>query len=160
MLFRVTTVITPGRRHDVPDVAGRADHRRGIGNGVSLIIMAGIVSQLPTAIWQPARERRAPARSSPLTVIVGVRDRRSALICFICFMERAQRKVLIQYPKRQTARGMMQGDKSHLPLKINTAGVIPPIFASSLLLMPLTIAQFAGNRVHGNGRWSDILHRR
>ena len=63
---------------------------------------------------------------------------------FICFMERAQRRVLIQYPKRQTARGMMQQERSHLPLKINTAGVIPPIFASSLLLMPLTVLQFAG----------------
>jgi preprotein translocase subunit SecY len=80
-----------------------------------------------------------------------------ALICFICFMERATRKVLIQYPKRQTARGMMQGDKSYLPLKINTSGVIPPIFASSLLLMPLTVAQFAGQRVHGGSRWGDFV---
>ena len=62
-------------------------------------------------------------------------------------MERAQRRVLIQYPKRQTQRGMMQADKSHLPLKLNTSGVIPPIFASSLLLMPLTIAQFAGKKL-------------
>ena len=67
-------------------------------------------------------------------------------------MERAQRRVLIQYPKRQTARGQMQAERSHLPLKINTAGVIPPIFASSLLLMPLTIAQFAGNRADGRER--------
>ncbi len=68
----------------------------------------------------------------------------AVLILFICFMERAQRRVLIQYPKRQTARGQIQPERSHLPLKVNTAGVIPPIFASSLLLMPLTIAQFAG----------------
>ena len=66
------------------------------------------------------------------------------LVLFICFMERAQRRVLIQYPKRQTARGMMQQERSHLPIKINTAGVIPPIFASSLLLMPLTVLQMAG----------------
>ena len=73
-------------------------------------------------------------------------------------MERAQRRVLIQYPKRQTARGQMQAERSHLPLKINTAGVIPPIFASSLLLMPLTIAQFAGNRVdRPTAHWSDLL---
>ena len=72
-------------------------------------------------------------------------------------MERAQRRVLIQYPKRQTARGQMQAERSHLPLKINTAGVIPPIFASSLLLMPLTIAQFAGNRATmARARWGDV----
>jgi preprotein translocase subunit SecY len=79
------------------------------------------------------------------------------LIGGICFMERAQRRVLIQYPKRQTQRGMMQADKSHLPLKINTANVIPPIFASSLLLMPLTITQFAGQRVAGESRWGDFI---
>jgi preprotein translocase subunit SecY len=79
------------------------------------------------------------------------------LVLFICFVERAQRRVPIQYPKRQTARGMMQAERSHLPIKINIAGVIPPIFASSLLLMPLTIAQFAGNRVEGESAWSDAL---
>src|SRR3546814_17611255 len=72
-------------------------------------------------------------------------------------MERAQRRVLIQYPKRQTARGQMQAERSHLPLKINTAGVIPPIFASSLLLLPMTIAQFAGNRVQGESFRGDLL---
>src|SRR3546814_6862954 len=72
-------------------------------------------------------------------------------------MERAQRKILIQYPKRQTAQGMMQGDSSHLPLKINTAGVIPPIFASSLLLMPLTVAQFSGQRAAGESAWGDTM---
>ena len=72
-------------------------------------------------------------------------------------MELAQRRILIQYPKRQTARGGMQAEKSHLPLKINTANVIPPIFASSLLLMPLTIAQFAGNRVEGESAWGDFI---
>ena len=79
------------------------------------------------------------------------------LILIICFMERAQRRVLIQYPKRQTARGMMQADKSHLPLKINTANVIPPIFASSLLALPLTITQFAGKHINGESRWGDFI---
>ena len=79
-----------------------------------------------------------------------------ALVLFICFMERAQRRILIQYPKRQTQRGM-QADRSHLPLKINTAGVIPPIFASSLLLMPLTVSQFAGQRVAGDNAWGDFI---
>jgi preprotein translocase subunit SecY len=72
-------------------------------------------------------------------------------------MERAQRRVLIQYPKRQTARGQIQQERSHLPLKVNTAGVIPPIFASSLLLMPLTVAQFAGNQTAGESRWGDFI---
>jgi len=67
-----------------------------------------------------------------------------AMVLFICFMERGTRRLLIQYPKRASAKGMMQADRSHLPLKLNTAGVIPPIFASSLLLLPLTISQFAG----------------
>ncbi|HWH17558.1 MAG TPA: preprotein translocase subunit SecY [Allosphingosinicella sp.] len=128
---------------------------RGIGNGVSLIIMAGIVAQLPTALAQVFEGGRTGALEP--VVIVGVVLLAVALVGFICFMERAQRRVLIQYPKRQTARGMMQAERSHLPLKINTAGVIPPIFASSLLLMPLTIAQFAGNRVEGESTWGDIL---
>jgi preprotein translocase subunit SecY len=73
------------------------------------------------------------------------------LILFICFMERAQRRVLIQYPKRQTARGAIQQERSHLPIKVNVAGVIPPIFASSLLLMPLTVIQMAGATPDGQG---------
>ena len=79
------------------------------------------------------------------------------LIIFICFMERAQRRILFKYPKRQTARGQIQQERSHLPLKVNTANVIPPIFASSLLLMPLTIAQFAGNRTAGESAWGDFV---
>jgi preprotein translocase subunit SecY len=114
---------------------------RGIGNGISLIIMAGIVSTLPQSIGQLLEKMRTG--TNPLEII-GILAAVLAVIAFICFMERAQRRVLIQYPKRQTARGMAQGDKSFLPLKINTAGVIPPIFASSLLLMPLTLTQFAG----------------
>jgi preprotein translocase subunit SecY len=77
--------------------------------------------------------------------IVGLIAMVVAMILFICFMERGTRRLLIQYPKRASAKGMMQADRSHLPLKLNTAGVIPPIFASSLLLLPLTITQFAGN---------------
>ncbi len=128
---------------------------RGIGNGVSLIIMAGIVSQLPKSLAQVLDSGRTGSMQ-PLQVI-GVLVAVLSMIAFICFMERAQRRVLIQYPKRQTARGMMQADKSHLPLKINTAGVIPPIFASSLLLMPLTIAQFAGQNVTRDDWWGDAF---
>jgi preprotein translocase subunit SecY len=116
---------------------------RGIGNGVSLIIMAGIVAQMPTFVTQLMAQYSAGDTGSLL--IVSLIALIVALILFICFMERAQRRLLIQYPKRATQRGMMQADRSHLPLKINTAGVIPPIFASSLLLLPLTITQFAGN---------------
>ncbi|MXP27421.1 preprotein translocase subunit SecY [Porphyrobacter algicida] len=118
---------------------------RGIGNGVSLIIMAGIVSRFP----QFASNLFDGGRTGAIGpgVIVGFFVMIVVLILFISFMERAQRRLLIQYPKRATAKGMMQADRSHLPLKINTAGVIPPIFASSLLLLPLTITQFAGNSV-------------
>ncbi|WP_156841591.1 preprotein translocase subunit SecY [Novosphingobium aquimarinum] len=116
---------------------------RGIGNGVSLIIMAGIVAQMPTFVSQLMAQYSAGDTGSLL--ILSLIALIVVLILFICFMERAQRRLLIQYPKRATQRGMMQADRSHLPLKINTAGVIPPIFASSLLLLPLTITQFAGN---------------
>ncbi len=116
---------------------------RGIGNGVSLIIMAGIVAQIPTVVGNLFEGGRSGSVSSFL--IVGLIVLIVGLILVICFMERAQRRLLIQYPKRATQRGMMQADRSHLPLKINTAGVIPPIFASSLLLLPLTITQFAGS---------------
>jgi preprotein translocase subunit SecY len=128
---------------------------RGIGNGISLIVMAGIVSQLPRALVNVFEGGRT-GTMSPL-LIFGILILVIGLIAFICFMERAQRRVLIQYPKRQSARGMMQSDKSFLPLKINTANVIPPIFASSLLLMPLTLAQFAGNQVAGESTWGDIV---
>jgi len=116
---------------------------RGIGNGVSLIIMAGIVAQMPTFVGNLFEGGRTGSTS--LIVIVGLVLLLVGMILFICFMERAQRRLLIQYPKRASQRGMMQADRSHLPLKLNTAGVIPPIFASSLLLLPLTISQFAGN---------------
>jgi preprotein translocase subunit SecY len=115
---------------------------RGIGNGISLIIMAGIVATLPQALVQMFEGGRTGIMD-PLLIMTIILIALS-LIGFICFMERAQRRVLVQYPKRQTARGLMQQDRSHLPIKINTAGVIPPIFASALLLMPLTVIQWAG----------------
>ncbi|WP_313535813.1 preprotein translocase subunit SecY [Sphingomonas sp.] len=126
---------------------------RGIGNGISLIIMAGIVSRLPVTVVQLLEGGRA--RGEWFTVI-GVTVGVAALVLFICFMERAQRRILIQYPKRQTARGV-QAERSHLPLKLNTAGVIPPIFASSLLLLPLTITQFAGQAVSGESWMGDLI---
>jgi preprotein translocase subunit SecY len=119
---------------------------RGIGNGVSLIIMAGIVARLPQAVAQLLEGSRSGSLNGLL--VVGIIALTIGLILFICFMERAQRRVLIQYPKRQTARGIQQ-ERSHLPIKLNTAGVIPPIFASSLLLMPLTVLNWAGNQAGG-----------
>src|SRR3546814_1598782 len=90
------------------------------------------------------------------SVILRVLGGAVVIIAFISFMELAQRRVLVQYPKRATQRGM-QADRSHLPLKVNTSGVIPPIFASSLLLMPLTVTQMMGNRVAGESAWGDFL---
>jgi preprotein translocase subunit SecY len=120
---------------------------RGVGNGISLIIFAGIVAELPSALAGTLELGRQGALSTfiILALIIMV----VAVIAFIVFMERAQRRLLVQYPKRQTASGMAQGDNSHLPLKLNTAGVIPPIFASSLLLMPITLANFSGDASGG-----------
>jgi preprotein translocase subunit SecY len=127
---------------------------RGIGNGVSLIIMAGIVANMPTNIFNLVNGSRTGSMDSITVVLIVAAV--VGIVLFICFMERAQRRILIQYPKRQTQRGV-QSDRSHLPLKLNTAGVIPPIFASSLLLMPLTITQLAGNKVKGDTWWGDVV---
>jgi len=126
---------------------------RGIGNGVSLIIMAGIVASLPMHMAQLFEGGRSGTMNPVL--VAGIIAMAVGLVLFICFMERAQRRVPIQYPKRQTARGMMQAERSHLPIKINISGVIPPIFASSLLLMPLTAIQMMGSR--GSADSNDIL---
>ncbi|MEN3599696.1 preprotein translocase subunit SecY [Brucella melitensis] len=114
---------------------------RGIGNGISLIIFSGIVANLPHAISGTLELGRTGALATGL--ILGVIVLAVALVAVIVFVERAQRRLLIQYPKRQVGNRMFQGDTSHLPLKLNTAGVIPPIFASSLLLLPATVAGFA-----------------
>jgi len=128
---------------------------RGIGNGVSLIIMAGIVAQFPTFAANLFEGGRAGTISSAL--IIGLVVMVIILILIICFFERAQRRLLIQYPKRAAQRGGMQADRSHLPLKLNTAGVIPPIFASSLLLLPLTITQFAGSSIDTSTGWGSFV---
>ena len=154
MLFRVAAVVSLIGGTMFLMWLGEQITSRGIGNGVSLIIMAGIVANLPTTIVNLMESGRSGSINPG--VILGVVVAVVILVLFICFMERAQRRILIQYPKRQTQRGM-QADRSHLPLKLNTAGVIPPIFASSLLLLPLTISQFAGNRVAGESRMGDII---
>jgi preprotein translocase subunit SecY len=113
---------------------------RGIGNGMSLIIFAGIVANLPSAIAGTLELGRQGAISTGL--IIGVIVMVVAIIYFVVFMERAQRRLLINYPKRQVGNKLYEGQTSFLPLKLNTSGVIPPIFASSLLLLPATIASF------------------
>ena len=115
---------------------------RGVGNGISLIIFAGIVAELPGALAGTLELGRQGALST--FIILALMIMVVAVIAFIVFVERAQRRLLVQYPKRQMGNRMMSGDNSHLPLKLNTAGVIPPIFASSLLLLPITVANFSG----------------
>ncbi len=116
---------------------------RGIGNGTSLIIFAGIVANLPHALASTLEQGRTgalpPAMILALVVIV------IAVITFVVFIERAQRRMIVQYPKRQVGQRMFGGDSTHLPLKINTSGVIPPIFASSLLMIPATVIGFSGS---------------
>ena len=154
MMFRVAAVISLIGGTMFLMWLGEQITSRGIGNGVSLIIMAGIVAHLPTSLFNLLEGGRSGSLDP--VKLIGIIVAIVLLVLFICFMERAQRRILIQYPKRQTQRGM-QAERSHLPLKLNMSGVIPPIFASSLLLMPLTITQFAGNRVSGESWWGDVI---
>ena len=158
--FRISTVITLSGGTMFLMWLGEQITARGVGNGVSLIIFAGIVANLPQALITLFELGRNG--SMPAWIIVAIMLGSTVVIAFIVFMERAQRRLLITYPKRQVGNRMFQGDKSHLPLKINSSGVIPPIFASSLLLLPATAGQFAGaggpewlrtiNAVLGNGQ--------
>jgi preprotein translocase subunit SecY len=116
---------------------------RGIGNGSSLIIFAGIVAELPTALYRILEQGRSGLLSP--AVILGLLVMMVAVVTMVVFFERAQRRLTIQYPKRQIGNRMFQGDSSHLPLKLNSSGVIPPIFASTLLFLPGTIHQFLGS---------------
>ncbi len=155
LLFRLTAVVSLIGGTMFLMWLGEQITSRGIGNGTSLIIMAGIVAQLPVTISNLLKSGSEGSISGLLIFVVIVAL--VGLVLLICYMERAQRRVLIQYPKRQTRQGLMQADRSHLPLKVNTAGVIPPIFASSLLLMPLTISQFAGRTVAGESKMGDFV---
>ena len=114
---------------------------RGVGNGISLIIFSGIVANLPSALAGTLELGRTGALSTAFIIFLLMMS--VGVIYFIVFVERAQRRIIVQYPKRQRGTKMTGGESSHLPLKINTAGVIPPIFASSLLLMPITIIGFS-----------------
>jgi preprotein translocase subunit SecY len=148
LFFRLSTVITLTGGTMFLMWLGEQITARGIGNGISLIILAG----LPSAVAGTLELGRQGALSTGLILVVIVMV--IAVIGFIVFMERAQRRLLIQYPKRQVGNRMFEGQSSHLPLKLNTSGVIPPIFASSLLLLPTTVANFNA----GQGpEWLNII---
>jgi preprotein translocase subunit SecY len=152
LFFRISTTITLTGGTLFLMWLGEQITARGIGNGISLIILAGIVAELPSALVGMFELGRQGALSTG--IILGVIVLAIAVIAFIVFMERAQRRLLIQYPKRQVGNQMFEGQSSHLPLKLNTSGVIPPIFASSLLLLPTTVANFNA----GSGpEWLSII---
>jgi preprotein translocase subunit SecY len=142
--FRISTVVTLLGGTMFLMWLGEQITSRGIGNGISLIIFAGIVAALPSALAGTLELGRTGALSTAIIILVILVA--IAAIAMIVFFERAQRRLLIQYPKRQVGNRMFQGDTSHLPLKLNTSGVIPAIFASSLLLLPATLAGFSGGQ--------------
>jgi preprotein translocase subunit SecY len=142
LFFRITTVITLTGGTIFLMWLGEQITQRGVGNGISLIIFSGIVANLPAAVAGTLELGRTGALSAGFIIFLILMA--VAVITFIVFIERAQRRVIVQYPKRQMGNKMFGGESSHLPLKLNSAGVIPPIFASSLLLMPLTAAGFSG----------------
>jgi preprotein translocase subunit SecY len=143
IFFRVVTMVTLTSGTVFLMWLGEQITARGIGNGISLIIMSGIVANLPHALASTLELGRTGAISTVFIIAFLVAS--VGVVGFIVFMERAQRRILVQYPKRQVGNKMFGGDASHLPLKINTSGVIPPIFASSLLLLPATVANFEAN---------------
>ncbi|MDA8896443.1 preprotein translocase subunit SecY [Alphaproteobacteria bacterium] len=155
LFFRVTTVVTLVGGTLFLMWLGEQITSRGVGNGISLIIFAGIVANLPTALAGTLELGRTGALSSLLIVLLFFMA--AAVIAFIVFIERSVRKILVQYPKRQHGNKVFGGDQSFLPLKINVPGVIPPIFASSLLLMPISIINLTGGQ-SGGADWLVALN--
>ncbi len=142
--FRISCVITLVGGTMFLMWLGEQITARGVGNGISLIIFAGIVANLPSALASTLELGRTGALSTVFIIaflLVAV-----AVIVFVVFIERAQRRIPVQYPKRQVGNRMFGGENTHLPLKLNTAGVMPPIFASSLLLLPATFSAFQTDR--------------
>ena len=142
LFFDFTTVITLTGGTILLMWMGEQITSRGVGNGISLIIFVGIIARFPTSISQLFEAGRTGALSA--FAIIAILLGAIGLVLGIVFMERAQRRLLVQYPKRQVGNRMFGGESSHLPLKLNVSGVIPPIFASSILTVPLTYAAFAG----------------
>ncbi|WP_316977237.1 preprotein translocase subunit SecY [Shumkonia mesophila] len=141
VFFRFTTVVTLIGGTMFLMWLGEQITQRGVGNGISLIIFAGIVANLPNALVGTLEMGRTGAISTLFVIFLLIMS--VGVIAFIIFIERAQRRIVVQYPKRQQGNRMTGGESSHLPLKINTSGVIPPIFASSILLMPITLIGFS-----------------
>ena len=152
LFFRLTTVITLTGGTIFLMWLGEQITQRGVGNGISLIIFSGIVARIPNSIAATLELGRTGALSTVFILVVTALI--VGVIAFIVFMERAQRRIVVQYPKRQVGNKMFGGDSTHLPLKLNTSGVIPPIFASSLLLLPLTVAGFTAS---GGPEWLGTL---
>ncbi len=150
LFFRITTVITIVGGTIFLMWLGEQITARGVGNGQSLIIFSGIVAGIPPAIGAILVQGQQGDISA--ITIFGILAMVVGVVAFIVFMERAQRRIILQYPKRMVGNRMSAGDSSHMPLKLNTSGVIPPIFASSLLLLPLTIVGFSGL-----GKGSDVM---
>ena len=155
LMFRITTVITLVGGTLFLMWLGEQITSRGVGNGISLIIFAGIIAQLPIALAGTLELGRTGALSALFIVILFAMA--LAVIAFIVFIERSVRKILIQYPKRQHGNKVFGGEAQHLPLKINVPGVIPPIFASSLLLMPVSIINLTGGQ-DGGAEWLVTLN--
>ena len=152
LFFRLTSVITLVGGTIFLMWLGEQITQRGVGNGISLIIFAGIVANIPLALASTLELGRTGALSTIFILFLIIMA--VSVIAFIVFMERAQRRIIVQYPKRQVGNKMFGGESSHLPLKLNSAGVIPPIFATSILLLPITIAGFSGSA--GPGWLGDI----
>lgn len=145
--FRMTTVITLTCGTIFLMWLGEQITARGVGNGISLIIFSGIVANLPSSLAGTLELGRTGALSTPFIILLFIMV--VSVVAFVVFMERAQRRIVIQYPKRQMGNRMFGGESSHLPLKINVSGVIPLIFASSLLLMPMTVVGFSAGQGPG-----------
>ena len=152
MFFRMTTVVTLTGGTIFLMWLGEQITARGVGNGISLIIFSGIVAELPRALVNTLELGRTGVLSGGILVVLIVMA--LGVIAFIVFIERSQRRIVVQYPKRQVGRRMFGGESSHLPLKLNTAGVIPPIFASSILLLPITAISM--NAGQGPGWLTDV----
>jgi preprotein translocase subunit SecY len=150
--FRLTTMITLTSGTILLMWIGEQITSRGIGNGISLIIFAGIVARFPAYFGQIFESARTGSMSAFAVILL--LGGAVGLVTLIVFVERAQRRLLVQYPKRQQGNRMFGGESSHLPLKLNVSGVIPPIFASSILLMPTTVATFYAANIPG---WAQTL---
>ena len=153
LFFRISCVVTLVGGTMFLMWLGEQITARGIGNGTSLIIFAGIVANLPHALASLLELGRTGALS-PIFILSFILIA-AAVIALVVFIERAQRRIVVQYPKRQVGQRMFGGDSTHMPLKINTAGVIPPIFASSILLIPATIAGFSAGT--GEATWLQTI---